>query len=281
MADWSKVKIIDGWRVARDRSGFTLTAQMHSDTREALPKRGDTLPYTGINAPPAGFISYVVSEIDTVPVSSAGPYLAQVNARAWLGSSGSADSGKSLLATNNLRAGYMDFQCKARWSALQKNPGGEGTSEDTYGIQGYWVSAIPGDQMSSWNQWKATLPKPESGCPFRKRPHPRHADENIRMLLMTVDYYEREKKEGLEKWGGFSGIVPINSMPKWLTIPGGDNRWRLWDENVERAMDTDGSTRLLHVTRMLMGIPPAFKDVYGDRMEWDQDVIGQRDWSDL
>ena len=44
--------------------------------------------------------------------------------------------------------------------------------------------------------------------------------------------------------------------------------------------DTDGR-RILSVTRVLLGIPSGFKDMEGNRCQWNDNALGQKDWGDL
>ena len=127
------------------------------------------------------------------------------------------------------------------------------------------------------NDWTAYL----EGTPFSKPVNSRLSEIDLRFLTVTVDYYERWNSRTVENWGGFAGIVPVNSMPGWLVIPQGDNRWRLVDESLEECMDTDGRRKLVKRHRALLGIPPAAVDWQGDRLEWNQAVFGQKDWGDL
>ena len=60
------------------------------------------------------------------------------------------------------------------------------------------------------------------------------ADTTLRFLSVTVTFHVKETSVGLKSGAAFSGIVPVNSFPKWIAIPGGDNRWRLYDEEIER-----------------------------------------------
>jgi hypothetical protein len=82
MATWDGWLIIDGWHVGHGADGVTLTAQLFSKSRDNAPGRGSPVPVVGINAVPAAFRAYKVSEVDFAPVSSAGPFVIQVKARA-------------------------------------------------------------------------------------------------------------------------------------------------------------------------------------------------------
>ena len=101
----------------------------------------------------------------------------------------------------------------------------------------------------------------------------------MRFLAVTVKF-NRLEGNGIEDWANFHGVVPVSSMPSWVKIPHGDNRWRLWDESFEMTKDTDGK-RILSVTRVLLGIPSGFKDMEGNRCQWNDVALGQRDWGDL
>ena len=93
MATWDGWTILDGWRVAHGPDGYTLTAQFFAKTRDHAPIRSSAVPRFGINAVPAGFAAYKVSNVEIAPVSSVGPYVIQVTAKAGLGSSGVGNTG--------------------------------------------------------------------------------------------------------------------------------------------------------------------------------------------
>jgi len=282
MATWDGWLIIDGWHVGHGADGVTLTAQLFSKSRDNAPGRGSPVPVAGPNMVPTAYRAYKVSEVDFAPVSSAGPFVIQVKARAGLGSSGAGNTGGTLLKTNSMVTGYADFHIKPAWCGLKAAP--EGAKAQS--LKGYdwhtgkWASAAVGDGPGQWANWlkAATGGWGVKGSPFTKMVNPRLADDTLRFLQVTVTFYAKETADGLENWGGFSGIVPVNSMPKWIAIPGGDNRWRLWDEEYHRDTEVDGSTGLFKITRVLLGIPPAAKDCSGARLQWDQNEIGQRDW---
>lgn len=283
MATWDGWTILDGWRVAHGPDGYTLTAQFFAKTRSNAPIRSSAVPRLGINAVPTGFTSYKVSDVEIAPVSSVGPYVIQVTAKAGLGSSGVGNTGDSLLKTNSLVAGYADFHIRPAWCGLKPAP--EGTAAKTVNgwNTGKWASAAIGDGKDTWTAWAAAFSAGSGihGSPFTKMVNPRLTDDTLRFLQVTVTFYAKETTDGLENWGGFSGVVPINSMPSWITIPGGDNRWRLFDEEISRDTETDGSTKLFKITRVLLGIPNAAKDCSGARLQWDQSEIGQKDWSKI
>ena len=283
MATWDGWTILDGWRVAHGPDGYTLTAQFFAKTRANAPIRSSVVPKSGANAVPTGFASYKVSDVEIAPVSSVGPFVIQVTAKAGLGSSGVGNPGDSLLKTNSMVAGYADFHIRPAWCGLKPAP--EGTAAKTVNgwNTGKWASAAIGDGKDTWTAWAAAFSAGSGihGSPFTKMVNPRLADETLRFLQVTVTFYAKETTGGLENWGGFSGVVPINSMPRWITIPGGDNRWRLFDEEISRETETDGSTKLFKITRVLLGIPNAAKDCGGTRLEWDQSEIGQKDWSKI
>lgn len=280
--DWTKVKIIDGWAINRTAGGYTLTAQLHSATRDYFPGRGDKVPSTGVNAVPKQFVAYRISDVQTAALSAAGPYLAHVTASGGLAPKHFSGDANSILSQTDLRAGYMDYHLQPEWSAL-KAGSGEWRKRTLDGWHtGKWVSALD-DIQGIWANWGAAVLDQRSikGSPFTKFVQPGLADSTLRFLSVTVTHHAKETTDGLEKWGGFSGVVPVNSFPKWIAIPGGDNRWRLYDEEIERVIETDGSTVLFKVTRVLLGIPNQAKDAYGARLQWNQDEIGQRDWDDL
>ncbi|MCK9254144.1 MAG: hypothetical protein M0P55_15460, partial [Clostridiales bacterium] len=271
----------DGWAINRTAGGYTLTAQLHSSSRDYFPSRGDKLPITGVNAVPRQFVAYRISDVQTAALSAAGPYLAQVTASGGLAAKHSGAAFDTLSQTD-LRAGYMDYHLQPEWSAL-KAGSGEWRKRTLDGWHtGKWVSALD-DIQGNWANWGAAVLDQRSikGSPFTKFVQPGLADSTLRFLSVTVTHHAKETTDGLEKWGGFSGVVPVNSFPKWIAIPGGDNRWRLYDEEIERVIETDGSTVLFKVTRVLLGIPNQAKDAYGARLQWNQDEIGQRDWDDL
>lgn len=283
MATWDGWTIIDGWNVTHTREGYTLTAQFFSKSRDHAPSRSSAVPVSGQNAVPPAFASYKVSEVATSPVSSVGPWVIQVTAKAGLGSSGVGNTGDTLLKTNSLSSGYMDFHMQPGWCGLRQAPASAKPTTVSGWNTGKWASAVSGDGPDGWGSWSAAAAAGNSisGSPFTRMVKPSLADVTMRFLQIEVSFYVKETKEGLSSWGGFSGIVPVNSMPAWITIPGGDNRWRLFDEKVAREVETDGRTWLFKVDRTLLGIPNAAKDCVGGRLQWSQDEIGQRDWNDL
>lgn len=281
--DWNKISIIDGWEIVRDGRGYTLSAQFHAPSRDVLPDKGDKLPSSGKNAPPGRFVAYRVTEVQSVPLTGAGPYIAQVTAGGGLTPGHFGGAPDSVLSQTELQAGYMDYHIHPGYAALRA---GEDDTHKGMVFDGWhsgkWLSALdarPGD----WVNWAKAIANENGvkGSPFRRLAHPSLADRTMRFLVVTATFHRKEDKHGLEKWGGFSGIVPVRSFPDWVAIPGGDNRWRLYDEEIDRVMETDGKTVLFRVRRTLLGIPPAAKDVYGNRMQWEQQSIGQRDWGDL
>lgn len=280
--DWTQIKIIDGWTVNRTASGYTLTAQLWAAGRDYFPSRGDKLPITGLNAVQRQFVAYRITDVQTTALSAAGPYLAQVTATGGIQPKHFGDA-NSVLSQTDLRTGYMDYHMQPGWSALRAGSGDKWTKRTISGWStGKWVSDLD-DTQGSWVNWEEAVNNYRSikGSPFTRFVQPGLADTTLRFLSVTVTFHVKETSVGLEKWGGFSGIVPVNSFPKWIAIPGGDNRWRLYDEEIERVMETDGSTVLFKVTRVLLGIPNQAKDAYGTRLQWDQSEIGQRDWDDL
>jgi hypothetical protein len=281
--DWTKIKIIDGWTVGRNAGGYTLTAQLHAPSRDHFPSRGDKLPATGLNAVPRQFIAYRVSDVQVVPLSAAGPFLAQVTATGGIQPKHFNGDANSILSRTELRTGYMDYHLQPEWSAIRAGSGDKWPKKTISGWNtGKWVSALD-DKQGEWTNWLEAVNNYRNikGSPFTRFVQPGLADTTIRFLVVTVMFHVKEGSHGLEKWGGFSGIVPVNSFPKWIAIPGGDNRWRLHDEEIERVVETDGATPLFQIRRILLGIPNQAKDAYGNRLEWDQTEIGQRDWEDL
>jgi hypothetical protein len=289
--NWNQIKIIDGWTVNRTASGYTLTAQLWAAGRDYFPSRGDKLPITGVNAVQSKFVAYRISDVQTTALSAAGPYLAQVTATGGIQPKHFGDA-NSVLSQTDLRTGYMDYHMQPGWSALRAGSGdwkkttigGVHVSGEFVPLwdPGKWVSTLD-DKQGIWTLWVAAVSggKHISGSPFTRFVQPGLADTTLRFLSVTVTFHVKESSVGLEKWGGFSGIVPVSSFPKWIAIPGGDNRWRLYDEEIERVMETDGTTVLFKVTRVLLGIPNQAKDAYGTRLQWDQNEIGQRNWDDL
>jgi hypothetical protein len=194
-----------------------------------------------------------------------------------------------------MSAAYMDFHIPADWCCVRRRTGDQPpSSSPSEAFTLGWQSSVQGDvsedgKSCSWKNYLKTLPTAPFDCPFTRRPYPSCADQTLRFLCVTTEHYARRSSAGLDKWGRFSGIIPVRSMPKWITIPGGDNRWRLWDEQVESTTDTDGRTDLWHIRRTLLGIPSNVRAARksgdsveeGDRLEWSQAKIGQRDWDDL
>jgi hypothetical protein len=271
--DWKKVSMVEGWTIRRDQSGYTLTAQVYASDPDALPTRGSSLTTaSGLTcAVPSQFKAYLVNDVEITPLTGIGPYLATVTARAHLSASGNKSD--SLLSQNSVSAGYQDFHIKPSYCALKDHDGGDSTKP----IGERWMSAFANDaSATTWNSWKTkTLPD----CPFKYRPHNRFADETLRFLAVTVRFNQLEG-DGIEDWANFQGVIPVGSIPSWIRIPRGENRWRLWDETYEMGKDTDGK-RILRATRVLLGIPSFFKDEIGRRCEWDDDKLGQKKWGSL
>ena len=283
MAVWDGWTIIDGWRVTHTRDGYTLSAQFFSKSRDNVPTRAAAVPRNGINAVPAEFSSYKVSDVEIAPVSSAGPFVIQVTAKAGLGSSGLGNTGDTLLKSNSLTASYTDFHIRPSWCGLKPAPADARPTTVNDWNTGKWASAIAGDGKGSWTQWRAAFTNGVGvqGSPFTRMVKPSLADDTLRFLQVTVSFYAKETTAGLANWGDFSGVVPIRSMPAWITIPGGDNRWRLFEEEISRETETDGRTQLFKITRVLLGIPNIAQDCAKRRLQWDQTKIGQRDWDKL
>lgn len=304
--DWTQIKIIDGWTVNRTASGYTLTAQLYSSSRDYFPSRGDKLPITGLNAVERQFVAYRISDVQTTALSAAGPYLAQVTATGGIQPKHFNGDANSVLSQTDLRTGYMDYHMQPQWAGLKagseeslkpiniligysnekSNPTPLYPIQNVEWYPGKWVSIF--DKAGVWTNWSVKFAEALQGNSghlpgslFTRMVHPYLADTTLRFLSVTVTFHVKETSVGLENWGGFSGIVPVNSFPKWIAIPGGDNRWRLYDEEIERVIETDGTTVLFKVTRVLLGIPNEARDVANNRLEWDQKTIGQRDWDDL
>ena len=270
--NWRNVIMVDGWSIRRDSDGYTLTAQVYAKSMGDLPTRGSKLT-TGDStcAVPSQFKAYLITEAETTPLTTVGPYLATLTAKAHLSASGMTSD--SLLSQNSVTAGYQDFHIEPWYCCLK-----ERNAASPVGYVGdRFDSAIPND--SSGSRWNASPLAVFAGCPFRYRPHYRHAGQTLRFLAVTVKF-NRLEGNGIENWANFQGIIPVSSMPSWIKIPHGDNRWRLWDETYEMGKDTNGK-RILSVTRVLLGIPSSFRDMAGDRCQWNQSSLGQKDWGDL
>lgn len=275
--NWRKITMVDGWTIRRDSEGYTLTAQIYALKMDDLPTRGNAVTTDGQStcAVPSRFKSYLVTESEITPLTSEGPFLATVTAKAHLSASG--QNSDSLLSQNSVTACYQDFHIEPWYCCLAVADANSTESGRPDRIGERFVSDYRDDKKGvRWNSDKTAV---HDGCPFSKRPHYRYAGETLRFLAVTVKF-NRLEGSGIEHWANFNGIVPVNSMPKWIKIPHGDNRWRLWDEVYEMAKDTDGK-RILSVTRVLLGIPANFKDMNGNRCQWNQSVLGQKNWEEL
>ena len=116
---------------------------------------------------------------------------------------------------------------------------------------------------------------------YRRPPHIDFADAKVLMMSVTTSHYVT-RRNLIGSWGTFAGVIPWHSFPKWLRdLPGGDNRWRLVGESMEQTLATNGRTVVYHIRRTLRGIPNSFYDYRRERMQWNQDTIGQRDWDDI
>lgn len=283
MVDWNEVHMIDGWTVSKTSSGTELTCQLWATTREVFPTRGTPLPATGSCMPPITYISYRIKDISTVKLSGAGPYLAQVTATGRWGADNKDDGEGVLLAQKNRRMAYTDFHILPEWCGLRPGPATTKPTKIDLWSTGKWASAIEGEETGKWVKWEAGYKGHDGiyGSPFRRMLNPTLADTTQRFLTVICSFYIKETTSGLENWAAFGGIVPINSMPKWIQIPGGDNRWRVYDEELEDAVEEDGRTKLFKVTRTLLGVPNIVKDSTDSRAEWEQAVIGQKDWADI
>lgn len=281
MADWLKITMVDGWKIHRDESGYTLSAQLYAKSRDALPKRGDPVTTSAAStcAVPPEYVKYIVAEVETTPLSSCGPFVAEVTCRSHI--SANANPGKdSLLYQTSVIATYQEFHVDPWMCYLKKrkeNDGYHGSRISAYVETSLWRSAFDNDQDGS--KWLSTSTSVAYGCPFRRRPHARFADQTVPFILVTVSF-NRLEGSGLEDWANFQGVVPVSSMPDWIKIPRGDNRWRLWNETFTMSKDTNGA-RILQVKRDLLGIPSNFTDVNGDRCQWDPDTLGQKPWGSL
>ena len=238
-----------------------------------LPTRGSSLTTNSAYtcAVPSQFKAYLITEAEITPLTVVGPYLASLTAKAHLSASGMTSD--SILSQNSVSAGFQDFLVKHRYCCVKKLE--EGAKPVASGCS--WMSNFANDKSA--RIYRSDLLAVYPGCPFKRRPHWRHADDNMRFLAVTVKF-NRIEGNGIEDWANFHGVVPVSSMPSWIKIPHGDNRWRLWDESFEMAKDTDGK-RILSVTRVLLGIPSGFKDMEGNRCQWNDDAIGQKNWGDL
>ena len=231
------------------------------------------------------FRKLTFSEVVIHPLTVVGPWTADLTARAFV--SAHTSKSDSLLSQSTVSGGYMDFHVKPSYCRLQQIQGAKSSETNRpSGMASNLVSTFNadapkdnGDGEYSWSRWHEQWDTIHANCPFRKCPHYMFAGENVKFLAVTVSYNKREGK-GLAEWGSFSGIIPVSSMPSWIKIPGGDNRWRLWDEQLEYSNDNDGA-RILRVRRVLLGIPDIFVDMNGDRCQWNQTVIGQKNWDDI
>ena len=270
--DWKKIHLVDGWKIRRDDSGYTLTASVYAEKMDDLPTRGNTVPTGNLGcAVPNQFKSYLVTEVEITPLTSVGPWLADVTAKAHLSASGKMSD--SLLSQNSVSAGFQDFLVKPWYCAVRDR----GESDEWSPVGDRFVSLFEDDKSGS--KWNGNLKRIIPGCPFKNRPHIKHAGETIRFLAVTVKF-NRLEGNGIEDWANFHGIVPVSSMPSWIKIPHGDNRWRLWDETYEMGKDTNGK-RILSVTRVFLGIPSGFVEQEGGRCQWNQSLLGQKNWGDL
>ena len=274
MADWNQCRLLaDGWTVRRDSSGYTLSAEVYAKTRDALPIRGAYVPVSGPCAVPGQFASYVVTESEIRQLTPVGPFIASLTVRSWLGVASGAFS-DSLMHQRTVSTGYMDYHIKPSWLFLRKRQSDAAHPQ----IIGGYVSTVKGESSA---QWSSNHHSPSDACPFSTRPHKRFCDRTIRFLQITATYYVQQRPSELRSWGKFAGIIPVRSMPSWLTPPGGDNRWRLYEEHLESERDTNGLTRLYRVTRILIGIPSNFVNYNNRRCQWDKSKVGQRDWNDI
>lgn len=283
MADWTNIKMIDGWATQQTANGIELSAQLWASTREAFPVRGDAMPARGSCTPPARYLSYRLRDISVTKLSGAGPYLAQVTFGHNVGVT-TAGRGDRILDQTSLQAGYMDFHVLPEWCALRPAPSSV-TPKRIEGAwdTGKWASAVNGDAAGNWDNWTTAYNAgiDISGSLFRNFLNPHFADTTQRFLQVTVTFHVKETSAGLEKWGGFSGVVPVSSMPSWIAIPTGISRWRLFDEEIERVIENDGKTRLFKVMRVLLGVPGHVTDSTGARARWSTAALGEREWDDL
>lgn len=249
-ANWNKITLLDSWTIQRDENGYTLTAQAYAESMDVFPTRYDPVPTSGASAVPSQFAKYRFSEVVLHPLTSVGPWVADLTAKAHL--TDHSIHRDSPLYQASVSGGYMDFFV-------------------TYEHCGYK------DQEEYEDPESSAYRRPNS--PFNSLPDRKFANQNVKFLAVNVNFNKREG-QGLEEWAAFSGIIPVKSMPSWIKIPHGEDRWRLWDETLEYTKGGDGS-RLLKVRRVLLGIPGFFKNIDGDRVQWSQGLLGQKDWGDL
>ena len=248
-ANWSKITLLDSWTIQRDENGYTISAQAYAESMSVFPTRHDPVPSSGPSAVPSQFTKYRFSEVVIHPLTSVGPWVADLTAKAHL--TDHSTHKDSPLYQSKVMGGYMDFFV-------------------TYEHCGYK------DQEDYENHGHASR---RSNSPFNSLPDRKFANQNWKFLAVTVNFNKREG-QGLEEWAAFSGIIPVKSMPSWIKIPHGEDRWRLWDEQLEYTRGDDGS-RLLKVHRVLLGIPGFFKNIHGERVPWSQENLGPKDWGDL
>lgn len=249
-ANWNKITLLDGWTVQRDENGYTLTVQAYAEAMDVFPTRFDPVPISGPSAVPSQFTKFKFTEVSIHPLTSVGPWIADLTAKSHI--TAHSTHKDSLLYQASVSGSYMDFFVTWRHCGYeseedfnQKNPN----------------RAVRSDS-------------PFNSCVARK-----FANQNVKFLAVTVNYNKREGS-GLEEWASFTGIIPVRSMPSWIKIPHGEDRWRLWDETLEYSTDKDGA-RILKVRRVLLGIPGTFVNMDGNRVQWSQSRLGQKDWGDL
>ena len=78
--DWSQCRLVQGgWTVRQDHTGYTVTGSLYANSPHVFPHRGDKLQYVAGN-----FANFYVSEVEVVPLTSEGPFVANVTARPTL-----------------------------------------------------------------------------------------------------------------------------------------------------------------------------------------------------
>ena len=209
MANWKRCRMVDGWKIRRDADGYTLTAQIYAPSRDDLPNRYDavTVEATNTCAVPAQFVAYRVVSSETYPLTSAGPYIADVTVKSRVNSGSNMNTGDTLLTQNSMSAAYMDFHIPADWCCVRRRTGDQPpSSSPSEAFTLGWQSSVQGDvsedgKSCSWKNYLKTLPTAPFDCPFTRRPYPSCADQTLRFLCVTTEHYARRSSAGLDKWG--------------------------------------------------------------------------------
>ena len=254
---WDNLTLSEPWTVSEDVSGVTLSAVFYAPYKDGrgnpaqatFPVRYDRLPQSGLSAPPAAYRLYVVDTIEATLLTPAGPWQVAVRAsRMGYGFS----SRKTLRQEHSVAVTYSDYSIDP--------------SNYMYLAELAGCSLDDGDDSLA-----KALAKLNGNEPFPLA---------HRFLSASTVHHIRYSDHTMETWGTFSGITPVRAVPSWLTLPGGDNRWRLVDERLEEVTDNDGKTRLLKVSRTLLGIANSCA-LKGRRCTWNQSLVGQRNWDDI